>query len=275
MTHRSCPGYVDEPFATLVAEYPGEDVYPAADFRTEWGPIFHRGRLDGSARVLVLGQDPATHESIARRILVGEAGQRVQGLLAKVGVTRSYVLVNTFLYSVFGQGGGQRHDDDAAIAAYRNRWLDALLVDSHVTAVVTLGTLARTAYQMWATTQPQVAQRLHLCPVRHPTYPESAARSSGKPLSETTKTLLDDWNAQLPALADHVTPEAPVDLQPYGTGWRPGDLAGIPEEDLPAGSPPWWRDLRAWATREGETPQLKRATIQVVVPKDAQTWPKL
>lgn len=89
------------------------------------------------------------------------------------------------------------------------------------------------------------------------------------------KALLDDWNAQLPALADHVTPEGPVDRQPYGTGWRPGDLAGIPEEDLPAGSPPWWRDLRAWATREGETPQLKRATIQVVVPKDAQTWPKL
>jgi len=275
MSHRSCPGYVDEPFATLVAEYPGEEVYPAADFRVEWGPIFHRGRLDGSARVLVLGQDPATHESIARRILVGEAGQRVQGLLAKVGITRSYVLVNTFLYSVFGQGGGQRHDDDEAIAAYRGRWLDALLLDGQVSAVVTLGALARTAYQMWATTQPEAAGRLHLCPVRHPTYPESAARSSGKPLSETTKTLLDDWNAQLPGLAEHVTPEGPVNLAPYGTGWRPGDLAAIPEEDLPPGSPPWWRDLRAWASREGDTPQQKRATITVVVPKDAQTWPTL
>ncbi|MGV1010250.1 MAG: uracil-DNA glycosylase family protein [Dermatophilaceae bacterium] len=275
MTHRSCPGYVDEPFVTLVADYPGQHVYPAADFRTEWGPIFHRGRLDGSARVLVLGQDPATHESIARRILVGEAGQRVQGLLAKVGITRSYVLVNTFLYSVFGQGGGQRHEDDAAIAAYRGRWLDALLLDGQVTAVVTLGTLARTAYQMWATTQPQAVAGLHLCPVRHPTYPESAARSSGKPLSETTTTLLDDWNAQLPALAAHVTPEGPVDPTPYGSRWRPGDLATIPEEDLPAGSPPWWRDLSAWASREGDTPQLKRATIQVVVPRDAQTWPTL
>ena len=147
MSHPSCPGYVDEPFATLVAEYPGEEVYPSADFRVEWGPIFHRGRLDGSARVLVLGQDPATHESISRRILVGEAGQRVQGLLAKVGITDSYVMVNTFLYSVFGQQGGEEHAQDAAIAAYRNRWLDALLVDTEVTAVLALGRLARTAYR--------------------------------------------------------------------------------------------------------------------------------
>jgi hypothetical protein len=274
VTRASCPGYVAEPFATLVAEYPGEDVYPAGDFRVEWGPVFHRGRLDGSARVLVLGQDPATHESIARRILVGEAGQRVQGLLAKAGITRSYVLVNTFLYSVYGQGGGQRHEDDAAIAGYRNRWLDALLVGSEVTAVVTLGTLARTAYEAWAATQPDAAAGLHLCAVRHPTYPESAARSSGKPLSETTQILLDDWSAKLPALAEHVSPEGPVDVAPYGAGWGPGDLAAIPEDDLPPGSPPWWRDLHAWATRVGDDTQEKRATIRVVVPRVARTWPQ-
>ena len=144
MVHTFCTGYFHEPYETLVGDYPGEDVYPPADFRTEWGPIFHRGRLDGTARVLVLGQDPAAHESIARRILVGEAGQRVQGLLARTGVTTSYVMLNTFLYSVYGQGGGQRHADDPAIAAYRNRWLDAVLLDSRVTAVVTLGTPRRT-----------------------------------------------------------------------------------------------------------------------------------
>src|SRR3954453_17284397 len=93
------------PFDALVRDAPGEDVYPPAAFRTEWGPIFHRGRLDGSARVLVIGQDPATPEAICRGILVGEAGQRIQGFLAKIGIRTSYVLVNTFLYSVYGQGG--------------------------------------------------------------------------------------------------------------------------------------------------------------------------
>ena len=102
MPHSFDPGYGQEPFRTLAAEYPEADLYPPDQFRVEWGPVFHRGRLDGSARVLVLGQDPAQHETIVRRILVGEAGRRLQGFLAKLGVTRSYVLVNTFLYSVYG-----------------------------------------------------------------------------------------------------------------------------------------------------------------------------
>ena len=74
-------GYYRQPYRDLVSNFPDESVYPLDSFRVEWGPVFHRGRLDGSARVLVIGQDPATHETIARRILVGEAGQRAQGLL--------------------------------------------------------------------------------------------------------------------------------------------------------------------------------------------------
>ena len=78
-------GYGRRRFRLLVEACPGEEIYPLDSFRVEWGPIFHRGRLDGSARVLVIGQDPATHETVTRRILVGEAGQRVQGLLARLG----------------------------------------------------------------------------------------------------------------------------------------------------------------------------------------------
>ncbi len=273
MAHESCPGYVREPFDALVAQHPGEEVYPPADFRTEWGPVFHRGRLDGSARVLVIGQDPATHEAVARRILVGEAGQRVQGLLARAGVTRSYVLVNTFLYSVYGQGGGTRHARDTAIAAYRNRWLDALLVDSPVTAVVTLGSLARTAYSAWASTRPQVAARLHRAAVRHPTYPEGAARNGSADLEEATATLLRDWTAHLPALREHVEPDEPRPLQPYGRSWQDGDLVAIPEADLPPGSPPWWRSVEPWAARTGQDRDTKRATITVTVPPGARPWP--
>jgi hypothetical protein len=56
-----------------------------ARFRMNWGPIYYRGRLDGSAKVIVIGQDPAADENVARRILVGSAGQRVQGFLRKMG----------------------------------------------------------------------------------------------------------------------------------------------------------------------------------------------
>jgi hypothetical protein len=68
--------------------------------------------------VLVIGQDPATAETIARHILVSTTSQHVQKLLAQIGVTKSYVLVNTFLYSVYGQSGNERHRSDTAIARY-------------------------------------------------------------------------------------------------------------------------------------------------------------
>jgi hypothetical protein len=60
-------GYCQEPFRTLVRDVPDATVFPTKDFRTEWGPVFHRGRLDGSARLLIVGQEPAQHEVIARR----------------------------------------------------------------------------------------------------------------------------------------------------------------------------------------------------------------
>src|SRR5680860_1540828 len=56
MDHEFEIGY-PRSFASLLRTYPGVETYPAVDFRVEWGPIFHRGRLDGSARVLVIGQD--------------------------------------------------------------------------------------------------------------------------------------------------------------------------------------------------------------------------
>jgi hypothetical protein len=100
-----CPGYAEPPFADLVRDYPDESAYPYQDIRVEWGPVFHRSRLDESARILLIGQDPGQHENVLRRILSGEAGLRVQGFMAKLGVTRSYVLINALPYSVYGSNG--------------------------------------------------------------------------------------------------------------------------------------------------------------------------
>jgi hypothetical protein len=198
-------------------------------------------------------------------------------LLARLGITTSYVMINTFLYSVYGQSGGSRHAHDPKIAAYRHRWLDALLApttgDPAITAVITLGTLAKGAYRDWAHTQPDAAARVHLAAVKHPTYPESAAASGATTLAAATTTLLQNWNAQLPELRAHVEPDNPVPQRRYGDRWQDDDLAPIPEADLPAGSPPWWTSLHAWAQRTGPTTQLKRATITVTIPETDRTWP--
>ena len=80
MSHPFDLGCVQEPFRGLAENFPEADVYPPGQFRVEWGPIFHRGRLDGSARVLVIGQDPAQHETIVRRISSGGSGSPPSGL---------------------------------------------------------------------------------------------------------------------------------------------------------------------------------------------------
>jgi uracil-DNA glycosylase len=262
MTHRFDPGYTQEPFRTLCENYPDESVYPPKDFRVEWGPIFHRGRLDGSARILVIGQDPAAHESIARRILVGEAGQRFQGFLAKLGIEKSYVMVNTFLYSVYGQGGGEKHKNDPAIAQYRNRWIDALVLGKSVEAVVALGSLADAAWNAWKATPSGQGTNLTYAKITHPTQPESSG--GGK---AAIKAMLENWNAGLHILKPAVThPDVSSPLVPYGTVFAPGEKPDIPEADMPAGLPGWMHGEKNWANRSGTTAKAKRATIVVTVP---------
>jgi len=177
MTHLYDPGPVGEPYVSLVGSYPGAEVYPPASFRVEWGPIFHRGRLDGSARLLVIGQDPAQSEAVVRRILVGEAGHRTQGLMAKLGFARSYLLINTFLYSVYGQTGGEQHKDDQGIVDYRNSWLRSIFGGNAIEVVVALGSLADDAWQKWNQTPVGQTYSPAYAHVTHPTEPERPDRA--------------------------------------------------------------------------------------------------
>jgi hypothetical protein len=259
------PGYGNEPFRTLVQNVPDETVFPTEDFRTEWGPVFHRGRLDGSARLLVIGQDPAQHEIIARRTLVGGAGHRVQGFMAKIGVRRRYVLVNTYVYSVFGQGGGSKHKNNPTIAAYRNLWFDALL-PGKIQAVVAFGQLADAAWQTWKSTPKGSAFTGTYQAVTHPTQPESSSQGNTAKKKEATAKMLEGWNAALKVLEPAVTADVATPLVPYGPEFLPADLPDIPREDLPAGSPAWMCGNADWARRTGEDPKLKRVTITVTIP---------
>ena len=87
-----------------VAEHLSEVPTIAQDQRRlfwyDWGPIFYRGRLDRSARVLCIASDPGPTERVAGRTLVGDAGQRVQGFLTKLGLDRSYVCVNAYPWAL-------------------------------------------------------------------------------------------------------------------------------------------------------------------------------
>jgi hypothetical protein len=271
MPHAFDPGYFAEPFRSLCANYPEADVYAPDKFRVEWGPIFHRGRLDGSARVLIIGQDPAQHETIVRRVLVGEAGRRLQGLLAKVGITRSYVVINTFLYSVYG-GVKPETEKDARLTAYRNRWLDALMVGSNVEAVIALGKFADSAWHTWRQTTSGESFEGAYAPVTHPTQPESSSKGDQEKLAEATKALLENWNAGLQILSPAIKhPDVSTVLVPYGETWASDDRPPIPEGDLPAGLPFWMHEQDGWAARLGEDLAAKRRNITITIPAGVVT----
>jgi hypothetical protein len=267
MTHLFDPGPTSESFVSLIGDYPGPDVYPPDAFRVEWGPIFHRGRLDGSARLLVIGQDPATSETVVRRILVGEAGHRTQGLMAKLGFEHSYLLVNTFLYSVYGQAGGEQHKDDPPVVQYRNRWLTAIFESNQIEAVIALGHLADDAWQKWRQTPDGQAHSPAYEHVTHPTEPESSSGGNATKLKQAITAMLQNWNQALTRLHPLVThPDTPGPLVPYGDSFRPGERIEIPEFDVPAGIPEWMRSPHAWAQRRGKTAADKRGNITITIP---------
>jgi len=262
------PGYDRQPFQDLVDQAPDSATYPFASFRFEWGPVFHRGRLDGSARVLGIGQDPAQHETIARRILIGTAGHRVQGFLSKLGFDRSYVLVNTFLYSVYGQQGGNQHINDPGLTAYRNRWLAAIVGTGTIEAVVSFGGLADAAWNKFvAGPGGGAAGNIPYQHVPHPTSADGHGGTAAE-IAAAKKALLVKWNAAVQALRlliQHPDHNAP--WVPYGEDFAPADLMPIPRFDLPAGMPGWMCGNDGWANRVGATPGDKRKTITVQVPQ--------
>jgi hypothetical protein len=267
MLHDFDPGPNQEPFASLVRDYPGADVYPADAFRVEWGPIFHRGRLDGSAHLLLIGQDPAQSESVVRRILVGEAGHRTQGLMAKLGFDRSYLLVNTFLYSVYGQGGGDQHKNDQPIIDYRNRWLDSIFQANQIEAVLSLGQLADDAWHKWAQTPSGQAHSPAYQHVTHPTQPESSSGPDATKLKQAIKAMLANWNEALTRLHPSITQaDNPGPLVAYGDSFKPDERIEIPEYDVPAGIPQWMRSPTKWADRVGPTADAKRRNITITIP---------
>jgi uracil-DNA glycosylase len=260
------PGYYQEPFLTLCNEYPQSNSYNPSQFRVEWGPIFHRGRLDGSARILIIGQDPAQHETIIRRILVGEAGRRTQGFLGKLGITHSYVMINCFLYSAYGSPKAKTRRDPQLVD-YRNRWLDALLLGKNVEAVVALGSYANEAWQMWKTTPNGNAFQVSYSAITHPTYPESYSKGNHEKLVEATKKMLSNWNIALQLLKTVIIhPDEQTPLILYGDSFSENDKSEIPEKDFPPGLPDWMRQNDGWANRVGKTPKEKRANITLTVP---------
>lgn len=211
------------------AKLPPIPLEHCALFWYDWGPVFYRGRLDKTAKVLAIASDPGPTERLVGRTLVGDAGQRVQGFLTKLGLLRSYVLVNAFPLAVHPSKSSRARPllSDPAQLAWRNRFYD-MITESRLEAIIAFGGNAQAALHLWATA-PQV-----------PTF------EIPHPSAHDTADLALKWAAALPAARAAVTPDDGGDQNGpnYGSRVTEDDYARIPHDDLPFGVPIWVGDDR-------------------------------
>jgi uracil-DNA glycosylase len=194
--------------------------FAQSPFHTHFGPVFYRGRLDGTARVLIVGQDPATDEILGHRVFIGQAGQIAQNFLAKLGLTRSYLMFNTFLFGVQSSSLSSAMATDGTIMAYRNKLFDHAASANQLTAIIAFGQYAHTSVTNWPG-----KGSIPVVHLTHPTSPSGVAAN---------------WNSHLPTAHNVIAPDGDgnVDLTPYSTT-SAMPATDVPRRDLPFGMPAW------------------------------------
>lgn len=191
-------------------------------FWYDWGPVFYRGRLDGTARVLCIASDPGATERVACRTLVGDAGQRVQGFLAKLGLTRSYLCLNAYSIALIpSQSSG---GDDVLDAPDHKAWRNALYDMARtpaLQAIVAFGAQAHRAVDRW------------------PGKGDTPVLKLPHPSSRDPAVLAERWRAGIDQLRGLVTPDPDGDatVPNYGPLLVEADYRPIPRRDLPFGLP--------------------------------------
>jgi hypothetical protein len=213
-------------------------THSSGRFRTQFGPVFYRGRLDGSARVLIVAQDPSTDELIAQRTLVGDAGQKLQHLLNKLGLTRSYIMLNTFLFGIRNQFDAEMQGIalEAPILDYRNMLFDRVASENGLQAILAFGAAAHFSLDHWP------GSGLHnIVDFVHPSAPDAVT--------------LPNWNSNMGTAQSFISPDSDghVDLTPYGPTFTAADSVAIPRYDLPFGLPTWQGTLGTHSHRQGDT----------------------
>jgi len=228
--------------------------YQAAvgDKTTFWyafGPVLYRGRLDGSARVMCIASDPGPSECLPfmRRALVGDSGQKTQGFLDKLGLTRSYVLVNAFAVAMRPSQktkGMQVLRTNGTIKAARHGLYDRLLAGGPE-AIVVFGDVAHEAYDIWAASNPAVSA----VPVFRLAHPAAVDRNGSG-----NDAALKGWAKAITTLRTIVTADADGDPSGpnFGAFFTEVDYARIPRWDMPLPAPAYAGD-DSWG--RGATPR--------------------
>ena len=204
-------------------------------FWHHFGNLFYRGRLDGSARLLCIASDPGPAECLpfVRRSLIGDSGQKTQGFLAKLRLTRSYVLVNAFSVAMrpsASSTGLNILKNNLAIKQSRHALYNALLAGGQIQAIVAFGEVAEIALREWKKDNPAV----DALPQFFLAHPAAVDRNGSG-----NDAALKGWAKGITQLRNIVTPDGDGDmsLPNFGKFFTEMDYERVPRRDLPAHAP--------------------------------------
>jgi len=200
---------------------------------------------------VLVGQEGAQDESLSHRSFTGGTGARMQHLLRHLGLDRSYLFLNSFVYPIFGQYTQDlrplAQDPRSPIVAHRHRILDKAILDGDARLVVAVGNAAKESVATWVQAHGGSADpdqldkaslgslpgRVRLVGVVHPGSAAggstSAIKADFQRACDRVKGWLDADPAWLPA-----DPGVPRDLS---TAYQ-YKSAAIPYRDFPFGTCP-------------------------------------
>jgi hypothetical protein len=228
------------PNATMRAIFDATPDYLAATgeesvFWHHFGNLFYRGRLDGTARVMCIASKPGPAECLpfVRRSLVGDSGQKTQGFLTKLGLTRSYVLVNALSVAMIPSAktkGLAILQNNQPIMQARHAMYNALLAGGGLQVIVAFGEVAHKAVDLWQQTNPAV-RNVRRFDLAHPAAVDRDGSGNDLPLK--------GWAKAIEQLRGIITPDADGDatVPNYGSYVTETDYVRIPRRDLPKFAP--------------------------------------
>lgn len=125
----------------------GGDEFSSEKFRWIFGPMWYRGRLGpNEVKVFVVGQEGAQDENVSNRAFTGSTGTKTQRFLNHLGIYRSYLFLNTFVYTINGQlePGNKKfefleQDPRSPIVQYRHSLFDQMAITNQKSLSLIMG----------------------------------------------------------------------------------------------------------------------------------------
>ena len=268
------PGYGGQPYRRLVADFPDESAYPIQDFRVEWGPIFHRGRLDGiGARARdrpgpgrARSDRPPDPGRRSRSARPGSAGPARASTAATSSSTRSCTRCSVAVAR--STSTPRRSSPTATAGSMRSSRTSRSRRSSRSGNSPTPRTSSGAPRRAGSANAAAYANG------RHPTYPgvgqPLAGDHQGGGFRTPVRVVERRCSTHLAAIHHPDTPVAPSRYGTTITARRPG---ADPRRGICRRSATLDGRARRVGARTGDTKQMKRASITVTVPTADRTWP--